>query len=75
MAGNGYIDDVNGFNFEADTADITDENGHGTHCAGVIAAQESQLSMLQMMLHDSLLGRGRGFWVVDSLAALVAVVF
>lgn len=41
--GNGFIDDVNGWDFrdnDADPTDITsDKNpGHGTHCAGIIGA-------------------------------------
>lgn len=35
---NGYIDDVVGFNFNDGNNDPMDNNGHGTHCAGVIAA-------------------------------------
>ena len=39
--GNGYIDDVNGFNFvgDIDSPLIGDQNSHGTHVAGIIAAQ------------------------------------
>jgi subtilisin family serine protease len=37
--GNGYVDDVNGWNFADGNADLTDEIGHGTHVAGIIAAQ------------------------------------
>jgi len=36
--GNGYIDDVRGWNFYSDTNNPIDDNGHGTHCAGIIAA-------------------------------------
>ncbi|MCQ1539533.1 S8 family serine peptidase [Methanocalculus taiwanensis] len=36
--GNGYIDDVDGWNFYNENNDVTDLNGHGTHCAGTIAA-------------------------------------
>ncbi|NLV26723.1 MAG: S8 family serine peptidase [Methanomicrobiales archaeon] len=36
--GNGYIDDVRGWNFYAKSNDPMDDNGHGTHCAGTIAA-------------------------------------
>lgn len=36
--GNGYIDDVYGFDFESDKSDPMDKNSHGTHCAGAIAA-------------------------------------
>lgn len=37
--GNGYIDDIYGFNFAQDNNTPFDDNGHGTHCAGVIAAR------------------------------------
>ena len=45
---NGYIDDVHGWDFsagdgvldiDAEDNDPTDEDGHGTHCAGIVAAR------------------------------------
>lgn len=36
--GNGYIDDVRGWNFVSDTNDPMDDEGHGTHVAGTIGA-------------------------------------
>jgi subtilisin family serine protease len=36
---NGFIDDVHGWNFVDDNNDVSDSNDHGTHVAGVIAAQ------------------------------------
>ncbi len=36
--GNGYIDDVNGWDFYANDNDPRDANGHGTHVAGTVAA-------------------------------------
>lgn len=36
--GNGYIDDIRGWNFVSNSNDPMDDNGHGTHCAGTIAA-------------------------------------
>jgi len=37
--GNGYKDDIYGYDFINDDGDPNDDNGHGTHCAGVIAAE------------------------------------
>jgi len=35
---NGYVDDIFGYNFAYNNPDPFDDHGHGTHCAGVIAA-------------------------------------
>ena len=35
---NGYIDDYKGWNFVGDNNDPMDDNGHGTHVAGIIGA-------------------------------------
>jgi subtilisin family serine protease len=35
--GNGYVDDVHGYDFYQDDGDPSDAAGHGTHCAGTIA--------------------------------------
>ncbi|MBI5466937.1 MAG: S8 family serine peptidase [Candidatus Kerfeldbacteria bacterium] len=35
---NGYIDDVHGWNFVGSSGHPNDDNGHGTHIAGIIAA-------------------------------------
>ncbi|HDL19865.1 MAG TPA: PKD domain-containing protein [Nitrospirae bacterium] len=36
--GNGYIDDCRGWDFANNDNDPYDDNGHGTHCSGTIAA-------------------------------------
>jgi len=37
--GNGYIDDVHGYDFVNLDGDPMDDNGHGTHTSGIIAAR------------------------------------
>jgi thermitase len=37
--GDGYIDDVHGWNFVSNSSDLTDNHGHGTHIAGIIGAE------------------------------------
>lgn len=41
--GNGYIDDCYGVNIVTGTGSGDDDNGHGTHVAGIIAAQNNNL--------------------------------
>lgn len=36
--GNGFIDDVHGWDFVNNSSNMRDNNGHGTHCAGIAAA-------------------------------------
>ncbi|MGN0158989.1 MAG: S8 family peptidase [Brotaphodocola sp.] len=45
---NGFIDDVNGWNFFDDTNVVyhsKDEDGHGTHCAGTIVAKRGTMGI------------------------------
>jgi subtilisin family serine protease len=37
--GNGYIDDIHGWNAQANNGNPLDGNDHGTHCAGIIGAK------------------------------------
>ncbi|MFM8526337.1 MAG: S8 family serine peptidase [Cyanobacteriota bacterium] len=39
--GNGFIDDVRGWNFDADSNNVFDDNSHGTHVAGTIAGENN----------------------------------
>ncbi|MFZ5829036.1 MAG: S8 family serine peptidase [Planctomycetota bacterium] len=37
--GNGFVDDIHGFDFVNNDGDPMDDHGHGTHCAGTIAGR------------------------------------
>ena len=39
---NGYIDDIYGWDFVGNDKDPIDDNGHGTHVAGIIAAENNK---------------------------------
>lgn len=39
--GNGFIDDIYGYDFANNDSDPMDGHGHGTHCAGVIGASHN----------------------------------
>jgi subtilisin family serine protease len=49
--GNGFADDVHGWNFVSNSNDLTDRHGHGTHVAGLIlGAQPGAISDAQTKL-------------------------
>lgn len=37
--GNGYVDDIHGYDFAHDDGDPTDDHSHGSHCAGTIGGR------------------------------------
>lgn len=39
--GNGFVDDVHGWNFVSNNGRLNDNHGHGTHIAGIIGAEAS----------------------------------
>jgi subtilisin family serine protease len=44
--GNGYANDVHGYDFYANDGNPEDENGHGTHTAGTIAAAKNDIGVI-----------------------------
>ena len=61
--GDGFIDDLHGWDFDHGDADPDDDNGHGTHCAGTIGAAGNNslgvvgvnwnVRLLALKTHDS----------------------
>ncbi|MBI3018816.1 MAG: S8 family serine peptidase [Deltaproteobacteria bacterium] len=43
--GNGYIDDIHGWNFSSGTNDPFDDHGHGTHVAGTLSGVSSPFTV------------------------------
>lgn len=75
--GNGIVDDVHGVNFIADNGRPADDNGHGTHCAGIIAAEgDNNLGITGVnwegrVMSLKFLGGGRTGSVSDAVKAFL----
>jgi len=51
--GNGYIDDYFGYNFAGKNSDCYDDDGHGTKCAGLVAAKGNNYSQIAGVSWDT----------------------
>ena len=49
--GNGYTNDVHGYDFYDNDGNPEDENGHGTHTAGTIAAAKNDIGVIGVAPH------------------------
>jgi subtilisin family serine protease len=56
--GNGYVDDIHGWNFADNTADLSDWRHHGTHVSGIIAARRP-------------LQAGKGMWGIAPFSKIL----
>lgn len=50
--GNGFVDDVHGWNFAGDNSDLTDLHGHGTHVAGIIQSVAPKTNLMILKYYD-----------------------
>lgn len=48
--GNGYADDLHGWNFSSNNGDLSDGHGHGTHVAGIILQKANSPRVKLMIL-------------------------
>jgi len=71
--GNGFIDDVHGWDFHNDNSDPFDDNSHGTHCAGIIGAVGNNgigvagVNWSVRLMAVKILGRGGSGYVSDAV--------
>jgi subtilisin family serine protease len=54
--GNGFIDDIHGYDFTRNSGNSMDDNGHGTHCAGTIGAVHNSIGVAGVMKDVRLMG-------------------
>lgn len=77
---NGYIDDVNGWHFDAEFEnfgdnDVWDTHGHGTHCAGIMTAVTDNATGISGMAPDVCIMTLRMFPRITYLGAATAIVY
>lgn len=51
--GNGYIDDVHGWDFVSNSPRLADKIGHGTHVSGIILSLAPQARLMVLKYYDS----------------------
>lgn len=70
--GNGYIDDVYGVDLETRRDSGMDDNGHGTHVAGIIAAANNHIGVVGLAYNVKLMpikaGMASGFFNQSQIA-------
>lgn len=54
--GNGFIDDVYGYDFYNNDGDPKDDHAHGSHCAGIIGAAHNDLGIRGLMSNVQMIG-------------------
>lgn len=73
--GNGYVDDVYGWNFVADNNNPMDDNGHGTHVAGIIAAENNGIGGVGVAFNSKIMvlkaGNSSGYFNNSDIAEAI----
>lgn len=77
--GNGFVDDVHGYNFESDNADVGDSWPHGMHVNGTIGADTDNATQVAGINWECQLMQGKifqwpnGTWEAGAAATVYAV--
>lgn len=77
---------LNGYNFVSDTEDVMDDNGHGTHVAGIVASNDLKYTGIapgsKLLIAKVMSERGLGYdfdvaegiqWCVDNGAKVISM--
>lgn len=54
--GNGFVDDIHGYDFANNDGDPRDGHSHGTHCAGTIGAEHNSIGVAGVMANVKIVG-------------------
>lgn len=77
--GNGYVDDVYGWNFVGDNNDPMDDNGHGTHVAGIIGAANNDIGVTGVAYNCKVMpikaGNSSGYFNNSDIASAITYAY
>lgn len=74
--GNGLVDDIHGYDFTSNSGQLGDDSGHGTHVAGIIAANHSNGNVSgvapqsQILVYRFLSGPDGSGTIFDAISAI-----
>ncbi len=76
---NGYVDDVYGWNFVGDNNDPMDDNGHGTHVAGIIGAANNDIGVTGVAYNCKVMpikaGNSSGYFNNSDIASAITYAY
>lgn len=76
---NGYVDDVYGWNFVGNNNDPMDDNGHGTHVAGIIGAANNNIGVTGVAYNCKVMpikaGNSSGYFNNSDIASAITYAY